>query len=346
MFKCTECNKEYDTKPYYCDDCGNDTFEEVVIQEKEQSANPEEISQYEEKRDFTPIKEETKPEDILSYIIFGFCLFLSIVVIFFINPKFDEKPAVPKKEENVNLKIPSIDSFWNNELPKTEQIENKREEIKEQPKQEVRQEQKTAVVPLKFEPIKKVQNNVLPAKQPVNQVKQQPVQNTKSQNTKTQQKPQQTTSSKAQTQPQKQPQNTTSNTKNNNIQVPVWQQTQPAQPVQTQQTQPAPQKTTTVKSSQSLTDYKNSLRNKIGRTIDFADVIGDGSCAISFRVASSGKLTDRKFVKQSTNSTLNDAVYKAIMQVPAFNAPPESYGGETMQLNIKFYNGNFEISLK
>ena len=34
MFKCSECEKIYDIKPDYCDDCGNDTFIEIVEQPK------------------------------------------------------------------------------------------------------------------------------------------------------------------------------------------------------------------------------------------------------------------------------------------------------------------------
>jgi len=96
---------------------------------------------------------------------------------------------------------------------------------------------------------------------------------------------------------------------------------------------------------QEVNNYKASLRNTIGKKINFANVVGDGSCAVSFTVDSNGKLTNRKFSKQSSNITLNDAVYSAMMSTPTFKAPPEGYKGETMTINVKFYNGNFEISL-
>ena len=95
-----------------------------------------------------------------------------------------------------------------------------------------------------------------------------------------------------------------------------------------------------------LESYKISLRNTIGRKIDFTRVVGDGSCTISFKISSSGKLTNRSFSQQSSNITLNDAVYNAIMSTPSFNPPPEGYKNETINLSIKFYNGNFEITLK
>jgi outer membrane biosynthesis protein TonB len=94
-----------------------------------------------------------------------------------------------------------------------------------------------------------------------------------------------------------------------------------------------------------LADYKIKLRNLIGRKIDFANVVGDGYCAISFKVASNGKLVNRAFAKQSSNITLNDAVYKAVMATPSYNPPPSGYNNETMVLKIRFYNGNFDISL-
>ena len=96
---------------------------------------------------------------------------------------------------------------------------------------------------------------------------------------------------------------------------------------------------------QELANYKTSLRNSIGRKIDFASVVGDGSCSLSFKIASNGKLTNRVFTKQSSNLTLNEAVYSAMNATPSYNPPPSAYHNETLNLTIKFYNGNFEISL-
>lgn len=96
---------------------------------------------------------------------------------------------------------------------------------------------------------------------------------------------------------------------------------------------------------QELANYKTSLRNAIGRKIDFASVVGDGTCSLSFRINSSGRLTNRTFTKQSSNLTLNEAVYSAMNATPSYNPPPEAYKNETLNLTIRFYNGNFEISL-
>lgn len=96
---------------------------------------------------------------------------------------------------------------------------------------------------------------------------------------------------------------------------------------------------------QELTLYKSSLRNTIGKKIDFTKVIGDGECSLSFKISSNGRLTSKTFTKQSSNMTLNDTVFNALNTMTSFNPPPEGYKGETLRLNIKFYNGNFEISL-
>lgn len=118
-----------------------------------------------------------------------------------------------------------------------------------------------------------------------------------------------------------------------------------------QKTPPTLRNATTqpVKSSaqlqQEVSSYKYALRNNIGRKINFANVVGDGNCSITFRVDSSGQLINRNFATKSSNITLNDAVYNAMMSTPRYNPPPEGYKSETMTLSVKIYNGNYEISL-
>ena len=92
-------------------------------------------------------------------------------------------------------------------------------------------------------------------------------------------------------------------------------------------------------------NYKVGLRNTIGRKVDFTKVVGDGECVVAFKIASNGKLTNRSFAKQSTNITLNDAVYSAIMSTPSYNPPPSGYNNETLNLKIRFYGGNYDVSL-
>lgn len=115
--------------------------------------------------------------------------------------------------------------------------------------------------------------------------------------------------------------------------------------VQTQTTAPAVKTVDPAVAKQELANYKVSLRNAIGRKIDFTRVVGDGDCALSFKINSSGKLINRAFTKQSSNVTLNNAVYSAMNSTTSFNPPPSGYNNETLNLKIRFYNGNFEIYL-
>lgn len=172
------------------------------------------------------------------------------------------------------------------------------------------------------------------------------------QNTQTNQKQQTSQTANATKQSAPLPQTSTKTTTNaqTSVQVTPKTQTQSAPKPQTQtQTQTASVPVTPQKSQaqlrQELATYKSALRNAIGRKIDFTRVIGDGDCALSFRINSNGRLTSKAFVKQSSNITLNDAVFNALNTMTSYNPPPEGYNGETLRLTIKFYNGNFEISL-
>lgn len=96
---------------------------------------------------------------------------------------------------------------------------------------------------------------------------------------------------------------------------------------------------------QELIRYKAALRNKIASDINFAAIAGDGRCAISFKIDTSGNLINRAFVKQSDNDSLNDMVYGAMMQNPSFRTPPSAYKNETLKITVKMYSGNYEVSL-
>ena len=93
------------------------------------------------------------------------------------------------------------------------------------------------------------------------------------------------------------------------------------------------------------TAYKTTLRNTIAATIDFASIIGDGKCSVTFRIDKTGNLIERKFSLQSDNNSLNDVVYNAMMRNPAFQPPPEGYKNETLTFTVKMYGGNFEVTL-
>ena len=340
MYKCTECGTEFDKKPDFCD-CGNDTFEEIkpVVIEEPKPQTPKEKTVVPQNKE-RPV--EKKPRDILSWAIFATCLMLSLIIIFFVgNPKEKIVEEV-QKEQAVIANIPSIEKFWNNSTVgvKSDDVEVQPEE-KPKPIQQfvqkvVAQTPKTPVSTQKPAAQKqKTQTNTQttkPVQKPATQT------NTSNQ-TKTTQPAAVNTTSKPQI-----PQNTLKEVNNQQAAKPVQntQQVKPAQtttPVQTSQVNTAAQK-------QELANYKISLRNTIGRKIDFTKVVGDGDCIVSFKVNSSGQLINRSFTKQSSNITLNDAVYQAMMSTPSFTKPPEIYNNETFSLNITFKNGNFAISLQ
>ena len=387
MFRCTECNKEYDIKPDYCDDCGNDVFVEVAAEIKQSAPAPAKTETVEPQQAqenmysnvnsqwYSKEKSFLKKEEIFSYIIFFICLILSFMVVFVYNPKETPKEEIAQDKPDIAIQdIPALDSFWNNTPAKPEpqkqtvisQLPQKQEPEQQaiiNPPQEVVQkpEPKTTTVKLKTVPITK--NNIFTKKEP-KQVSTKTSVQTKQPQTKTQSKTQTTQNKVVQQKPA-----TTSKTtvQNNTVQqkptpVKTQVQTSQASKTTTQTTQSKPIQVNTQQSAQTatvqvqpsvdtaalrkeLSTYKTSLRNTIGRKIDFTDVVGDGSCSIVFKIDSSGRLTNRAFSKQSTNTTLNDAVYKAVMSTPSYNPPPSGYKGETLTLKISFYNGNFEISL-
>ena len=90
MYKCTDCGQEFDTKPEYCD-CGNNIFEEIIAEKKVKRAVK-----------FKQTKSNIK-FDILSWIIFGLCIILSIFVWIFIGNGEDAAEHSEKPKEHVEI---------------------------------------------------------------------------------------------------------------------------------------------------------------------------------------------------------------------------------------------------
>lgn len=159
MFRCSDCGQEFKTKPDFCD-CGNNVFEELVLEKPISVLEKYEIS-------------------IFALSFFITCLILSVLtILFFANPK----PKAQNKQIQT-LKpiknIPSIDTFWDNTpikqveekveapilqkiipviQPKVQTVVQKpvvKEQVKKQGgKQEVKQSSKPVVK--KTEPVKPV----------------------------------------------------------------------------------------------------------------------------------------------------------------------------------------------
>lgn len=287
-------------------DCGNNLFEEIV----EKPAAPQPA------QSFTPRVQTTrKPVDFLSLMIFFICIVLSILSWIFIgrNSGKPETPSIPQTTQKV-ANIPSIDKLW-----KDTDIPPKNFKVQVVDIQPVPVPTKTVSVP-KTAP-KPLTPTPVVSPQPVT--------------------PQKVTPSMTEEQKQEIIKKLTASKK-----------TAPTQKVEEAKSAPPavkqPEKPQIDYAAQKreLNAYKTALRNKLGGAINFAAVIGDGQCVLTFKIDDSGNLTNRTFSVQSTNDSLNDAVYAAMLQIPTFKAPPEGYKHETLTLSVKIYGGQFEVSLR
>ena len=322
MYKCTECGCEYETKPDYCD-CGNDEFvitiNDTVIEKEPQNTDTEPI-----------IKQKTAPKiqsthnlpkvEPISLVIFILCLILSIIVTFW--PIKEQEIIKTETQNTVNTvkEIPPIDKFWDNTVKPLPAIPE------------------PVVVKIVTPPIvKPVQKQTTTAKQKVAQTPKK-----------------QTTATKATAKATPKAgvnkgtvnkQTTKTTVKTLTSEEEARKAAEEAAKKYAEVKKAAEDLQTSMFAKQELAQYKTNLRNTIGRRIDFTRVVGDGDCAISFKIDNTGKLINGSFAKQSSNITLNDAVYKAFMNSRRYNPPPNSYKNETLTLNVRFYNGNFSISL-
>ena len=370
MYKCKECGAEYEVKPDYCD-CGNDEFEGVGVnisvgadisktvsyEEKTAEILKEKIVEEKPKphpasarTTFTPpppkklsfdeqypsLSRMIKSVDPISFAIFVVCIIFSVYIICFAwNPDTTVTDVEQKTEEIVPKNIPSIDKIWNNEVPVVK---------KEEPKVEEKVENIiTHIIPVQTQ--KKTEQVKTTAKQKVSVVPQKKATST-NKTTKTTK----TTAVKNQSSVNTQEQArlaAEAAAKQKAEQERIAAEAAHLKKLQAEQAKKAAEERARKEAAdkQEYVNYKAQLRNTLGRKIDFTRVIGDGSCTVAFKIDSAGNLTNRSFAKQSTNNTLNDAVYAAVMATPSFNPPPAGYKNETLNLNIRFYNGNFEISL-
>ena len=313
MYRCTDCGQEYEIKPEYCD-CGNNTFEEILQKEDNLSSSSSSSSSSTVQTELpVEIKEKEKEKEIKKFI--------------------NSKSTNTSVQDKISLVIFIIciilsifvilfvgnDNSSQETAPKQNVVKNKKAVTNNIPAiNEIWTEKKTekSAPPVQISPVQNVQNYVQKTNT-TSTVKTIPVQTAK---------PKQTAIKSTQSSKQK-----------NNIQTPVNQNKKTSsKPV----TQP-----NTAQLQQELLSYKIALRNKIAAKINFASVVGDGGCVVSFKIDASGNLVNRTFSKQSVNESLNDAVYAAMMQTPTFKTPPVAYRNETLKLSVKMYGGNFEVNI-
>ena len=353
MYKCTECGLEFEIKPEYCD-CGNDEFvltvqesaANVDANQEEQNIVPKVDSVTENKPKMSESNQQIKnsyinsaeriynnyneqykqPISPFAIFIFVICLLLSLLVIFAwkLTNEIAEQDIKTSEVNNV-ITIPSIDKLWKEPAPQ----ETKTEAPKAQ--QQLEPVKKVTVVPLTrktaqkkqisvSKPVTKQQNNVTTAASNKTQTKP-AVNNTLSANKA------QEDAKKAQEEAAKKA-------------------LEAKKKAEAEALAAAEKAKKAAQAKQELYSYKINLRNAIGQKIDFTRVIGDGDCSVTFKLDANGRLINRAFAKQSSNITLNNAVYNAVMATPVFMQPPKAYNNETLKLNVSFANGNFAIYLE
>lgn len=122
MFRCTECNTEYQQCPDFCD-CGNDTFEEVYEEAyEEEYYEPEPVKQAPPKKRLTPEEAAELAKEAVekkkSMIAAGIIAVLCILVLFVLPPHKKQKEEQRKENVRVaNVKIPDVGTYWDKAVP-------------------------------------------------------------------------------------------------------------------------------------------------------------------------------------------------------------------------------------
>ena len=347
MYKCSECGKIFlNQKPDYCD-CGNDTF--VYIPDVNQGTHnpaPNQQSVNSNNYSYRPAVRHAAARrfDNKSLIIFTICILFSFVFLFFIgngSDKQEQQESNPVNKKALNTKIPTIDEIW---------IERKIAQTS--PKTvETRQTKQAPIVSKVIDTYNNVKNQIVtpvkksavvykPSYTPVKKTSSSQVKKSNTSQTKKTSTTKKTTSTAA-------PKTAAKKSATVKTQTPV--KTAPVQQTKTV-SKPALKSASkpvvnTAAMQQEYANYKIGLRNKIASNIDFAAVVGDGSCVVSFKLDASGNLINRAFSQQSINDSLNDAVYSAMMNTPTYKTPPAGYKNQTLRLSVKMTGGNFEVNL-
>ncbi len=286
-------------------DCGNNTFDYIEDVKPSTRSTPKQ-----------PLTLEQKSE-IVSRIFLALCIILSILVWMIpVGSKTNNKKQTSKtvkQQTTVTKAIPNIDKIWDD----TPLYEPK-------PQQEPQ--------PQKLTPVDYVRQMTESVTQEINTPK------TAVNNHNVQPKPIPQPNTNKITAPA--PKTTEQVQKKNNT---VKKQDMPVNPELL--TPPKQQKSAYNPNSPEMLRYKNNLRAALFSKFAVGSIQGSGECSIQFSVDKTGKLINRKFSQESSNKGLNDTVYYMLMSVPRFSPPPDEYNGETIRMNFKINNGNYEITI-
>ncbi len=329
MYKCSDCGKITDEKPQYCD-CGNNVFIEVEPESGVSSVG---------KKDTTvPKSSPLSSQEKLSLAIFILCLVCAVIPWFFVLrplPENEVKHSV--KPVEVKKDIPAFETLWDDTPVKA---------AVQEPEPVVQTVEEPQTI------IEYVTQIVQVPRQEPKAVSPAPKTQSKPKNTQTQSAAKPKTQSQTTNKPQSQNKPDVINRIEKNLSQNSGQHTSHSNTTaqnasKQQQTKPAVVKPKpTAEELAALNQYKNNLRMVLLSKLNVQSIIGEGDCDIEFAIDSNGKLINRKFARQSSNKTLNDAVYYMLMSVPVYQIPPKAYKGETIKLHFYINNGYYEISFK
>lgn len=326
IYKCNNCGRNYNLKLEYCE-CGNNSFQEVVQNFDYSSVKTDfnvvqdvdflygdnnssfENSQKFDSDDTLSSDKELKKQrnsEIIAVIIFIIVLLSAIIMIFSNFSALLNKPKDKTVSVEIEKYIPSdVNEYWVDETPVSVDNTNNT-------------------------------NSVNDVKKAVS----------KESNTKTTQK---TTQKRTKTHEKNiaSTKNDTKSVSRKNDEKSVKQQSDVAKVVSKNETKKAETAKQTKENTISVEEYlkyKNSLRNKLFANFPILTVQGQGISKVSFSISSEGKLLNRKFVSQSGNKSLDDAMYNMLMRVPAYYPPPSGYNGSEIVMQMEFNNGHYSFS--
>lgn len=345
IYKCKNCGLEYKEYTEYCD-CGNNkfvcisevdnvdasndlfSFDNVDLPNQNENISEENFDRqgFEHSTNVSnsiSFLENRNFQNLLVFLIIVFTISLSSFVLYkAITVKSSVKPE-KKQVAAVSVEIPSIDEYWDNSV---EQVSTAVKNITNSvnttnPSKNTKSTKNT-----------NTKNNV---KQNVKMVKT----TAKNTNSVLSQIANQNNSNLSVTkkQPPKRQDSSSAKSKQNQQQNKV---------VNNSKTNLPKQETvsTNTNSAVEIDKFKVAVRQSLFSKFPVLQVQGQGSAIIAFSVAPNGKLLNRRFVQQSENQSLDDAVYHMLMQTPFVLSPPNSYSGQEYKIRIDVNNGQYEFS--
>lgn len=328
IYRCNNCGRNFNLKPDYCD-CGNNTFVEVVENFDYSSVktdfnaendvdflynNLNTFSEQEESDTYGKELKKQRTSEIVAVIVFVVVLITALIMIFsnlsvLFKKSQDKAPSV-----EIESYIPSdVNEYWVDSKPDNQKQNVATNSVDTNSvKKNAKSESKSLIKQSDKSLGKSSQKPVV-----ANLTKKDNVQSKKTeqiQKTQSQQKTQIVSKEKPKV-------------------------------VSNQQTS----QKTTVKADNTISveeylRYKNSLRNKLFANFAVLNVQGQGVAKVAFSLSSDGKLTNRRFVSQSGNRSLDDAMYNMLMRVPAYYPPPDGYDGREIIMQMEFNNGHYSFA--